>query len=200
MYSSPFSVNNQQHYVTTCLQRRTVQTVAAVLTCESQHTYSNLVSLRSHYYYYNYNRFTTLCPRLLRWVGIRRINHSGFCWCKHDGVAVAPGQPYASHVHFAPEDNHTSTSSVRFLRVGCPSWHPTNSVKALKAIKVLKAINDMSSQVLNKRLRSVDDFSWLWSLQWISFSARTLLVGWQEGQTAQKNTNVLSQNKWRKKT
>ena len=25
------------------------------------------------------------------------------------------------------------TSSVRFLGAGCPSWHPTNSVKALKA-------------------------------------------------------------------
>ena len=34
---------------------------------------------------------------------------------------------------FAPEDNHASTSSVRFLWAGCPSWHPTNSVEALKA-------------------------------------------------------------------
>ena len=35
---------------------------------------------------------------------------------------------------FASEDNHASTSSVTFLRAGCPSWHPTNSVRALKAI------------------------------------------------------------------
>ena len=40
-------------------------------------------------------------------------------------------------MHFAPEDNHASTSSVTFLRAGCPSWHPTNSVKALKAFKAL---------------------------------------------------------------
>jgi len=31
-------------------------------------------------------------------------------------------------------DNHTSTSTLSFLQAGCPSCHPTNSVKALKAI------------------------------------------------------------------
>jgi len=30
-------------------------------------------------------------------------------------------------------DNHTSTPSLSFLQAGCPSCHPTNSVKALKA-------------------------------------------------------------------
>ena len=32
-------------------------------------------------------------------------------------------------------DNYTSTSSLSFLHAGCPSCHPTNSVKALKAQK-----------------------------------------------------------------
>jgi len=82
--------------------------------------------------YYNYNHFTTLCPGLPRWVSTR-INHSGFCWSRHDGAAVAAAEAYASYLHFAPEDNHASTSSVRLLRAGCPSWHPTNSVKALEA-------------------------------------------------------------------
>jgi len=31
-------------------------------------------------------------------------------------------------------DNHTSTPPLSFLQAGCPSCHPTNSVKALKAI------------------------------------------------------------------
>ena len=31
-------------------------------------------------------------------------------------------------------DNHTSTPPLSFLQVGCPSFCPTNSVKALKAI------------------------------------------------------------------
>ena len=31
-------------------------------------------------------------------------------------------------------DNHASTPPLSFLQVGCPSCHPTNSVKALKAL------------------------------------------------------------------
>jgi len=30
-------------------------------------------------------------------------------------------------------DNHASTPSLSFLQAECPSYHPTNSVKALKA-------------------------------------------------------------------
>ena len=30
-------------------------------------------------------------------------------------------------------DNHASTSPLSFLQAGCPSCHPTNSVRALKA-------------------------------------------------------------------
>jgi len=29
-------------------------------------------------------------------------------------------------------DNHTSIPPLKFLQAGCPSFHPTNSVKALK--------------------------------------------------------------------
>ena len=36
-------------------------------------------------------------------------------------------------------DNHASTSSLKFLQVGCPSCHPTNSVKALKAVIAMRA-------------------------------------------------------------
>jgi len=31
-------------------------------------------------------------------------------------------------------DNHASTPLLSFLQAGCPSCHPTNSVKALKAV------------------------------------------------------------------
>jgi len=30
-------------------------------------------------------------------------------------------------------DNHASTPPLSFLQAGCPSFHPTNSVKALEA-------------------------------------------------------------------
>jgi len=36
-------------------------------------------------------------------------------------------------------ENHTSTPPLSFLQAGCPSCHPTNSVKALKAYMVLHA-------------------------------------------------------------
>ena len=91
------------------------------LTLPSDLSYSNFVGISStvhmssavwmNYYYYN-NRFMTLCPGLPRWVGTRRTNHSGFYWSRHDGVAVASVEPYESYLHFAPEDNHASTSSV----------------------------------------------------------------------------------------
>jgi len=49
-------------------------------------------------------------------------------------VAVASAGPYAS-LHL---DNHASTPPVSFLQAGCPSCHPTNSVKALKALNDIK--------------------------------------------------------------
>jgi len=35
-------------------------------------------------------------------------------------------------------DNHANTSLLSFLQAGCPSCRPTNSVKALKAITLVK--------------------------------------------------------------
>ena len=45
----------------------------------------------------HYNRFMPLCPGLPGWVSTRRINHSGFCWSRDDGVALASAKPYASN-------------------------------------------------------------------------------------------------------
>ena len=38
-------------------------------------------------------------------------------------------------------DNHASTPPLSFLRAGCPSCRPTNSVKALKAIVIALKVN-----------------------------------------------------------
>ena len=46
-------------------------------------------------------------------------------------MAVASAEPYASPCTSLQTDNHASTSSLKFLRAGCPSCRPTNSVKAL---------------------------------------------------------------------
>jgi len=44
---------------------------------------------------------------------------SGICW------AICKSAPHA--------DNHANIPPLFFLQAGCPSWRPTNSVKALKA-------------------------------------------------------------------
>jgi len=36
--------------------------------------------------------------------------------------------------HMLQTDNHASTPPVSFLQAGCPSCHPTNSVKALMGL------------------------------------------------------------------
>ena len=91
---------------------------------------SHPIKIINKYYitlHYNYNRFSTLCPGQPRWVGTRSINHSGFCWSKDDGVAVASAEPYASYLHFAPEDNHVGTPSLRFSRPDAlPDTQPTH--------------------------------------------------------------------------
>ena len=96
----------------------------SIQNCSSSWRFCNaiiIITFTSSKNYYYYNHFMTLCLGLPRWVNTRRINHSGFWWSKHDGVALA--EPYASYLHFAP-------------CARCPSWHPTNSIKALKAILI----------------------------------------------------------------
>jgi len=48
-------------------------------------------------------------------------------------VAVASAGPYAN-LHLTT-DNHTSTPPLSFLLAGCPSYHPTNSIKAHQSIQ-----------------------------------------------------------------
>jgi len=50
-------------------------------------------------------------------------------------------------------DNHANTSLLSFLQAGCPSCHPTNSVKALKA-KALKA-KALKAKALKAEIREI---------------------------------------------
>jgi len=51
-------------------------------------------------------------------------------------------------------DNHASTSPLSFLQAGCPSCHPTNSIKALKAYAFTALFNKLST-LFSCRLWSV---------------------------------------------
>jgi len=53
-------------------------------------------------------------------------------------------------------DNHASTPLLSFLQAGCPSCHPTNRVKVLKA----EAVSKYSRQLI------VEEKSWLTCVLW----------------------------------
>jgi len=57
-------------------------------------------------------------------------------------------------------DNHASTPPLVFLQAGCPSCHPTNSVKALKAV------SQTYQQSVFKRYRSDKHFSEFLPTRW----------------------------------
>jgi len=48
------------------------------------------------------------------------------------GSGTQSAGPYAN-LTLPQTDNYASTRPLSFLQAGCPSCHPTNSVKALKA-------------------------------------------------------------------
>jgi len=43
-------------------------------------------------------------------------------------------------------DNHASTPPLSFLQAGCPSCHPSNSIKALKATTTVTNNNQQSTR------------------------------------------------------
>jgi len=77
-----------------------------------------------------HNHLMALCPGLPGWAGTRR-NCLGFTEAGEDGVAVASTGPYAASP--APDKQTCELLITQcFLRAGCSSCHPTNSVKAQK--------------------------------------------------------------------
>ena len=53
---------------------------------------------------------------------------------RDDEVVVASAGPYANHLHLTAERWPRQYLITQFLQAGCPSCHPANSVKALKAL------------------------------------------------------------------
>jgi len=92
------------------------------------------------------------------WAGTRKIKPGRLkpiwiYWSKRWWVAVASAGIYAS-LHLIP-DNHANIPPLSFLQAGCPSWRPTNSVKALKATM------HMSSHQYNLNMHSVKLSLWV---------------------------------------
>ena len=82
-----------------------------------------------------YTRLTALFPGLPRWADTRNVKpiwieatDSEWQWHQLGHMQVCTS---------LQTDNHASTPPLSFLQAGCPSCHPTNSVKALKATCVV---------------------------------------------------------------
>jgi len=50
---------------------------------------------------------------------------------------MASAGPYANHLHLAADRQPRQYLTTQFLPAGCPSCHPPNSVKVLKAVVLL---------------------------------------------------------------
>jgi len=89
------------------------------------------VHARTHTHTHTHTRLMALFPGLPRWAGTRKVKPiwillkqetvSGISW------ATCKSAPRSRQIT-TPAPHHSV-----FLQVGCPSCHPTNSVKALKA-------------------------------------------------------------------
>jgi len=62
----------------------------------------------------------------------RKVKPIWIYWSKRQWVAMASAEPYAN-LHLDHTDNHSIIPPRNFLQAGCPSCHPANSIKALKA-------------------------------------------------------------------
>jgi len=84
-----------------------------------------------------HTRLTAPCPGLPVWACTRKVKlnldftearDSEWQWHQLGHMQVCTS---------LQTDNHASTPPLSFLQARCPSCHPTNSVKALKAILIL---------------------------------------------------------------
>ena len=65
-------------------------------------------------------------------------------------MAVASAGPYSS-LHLAPDRQPRQHPTAQFLQAGCPSFHPTNSVKALKEQALKRQVNPSEHLKLIRR-------------------------------------------------
>ena len=80
-----------------------------------------------------YTRLTALCQGLPRWAGTRKVKP---IWILLKQMTVSGSGIHWAVCKSAPFSRQTATPAHHhsvFLQAGCPSCHPTNSVKALKA-------------------------------------------------------------------
>ena len=128
-------------------------------------------------YTHTHTRLTALCPGLPRWASTRKVKPV-WILLKHEtasgsGISWAIMQVCTS----LQTDNHTSIPPLLcFLQAGCPSCHPTNSVKACLCLTVVAKLFHTCGPVIVKllsprvvRVRGTASALWRWGrpeLRW----------------------------------
>ena len=88
--------------------------------------------LREHHTHtHTHTRLTALFPGLPRWAGTRKVKTNLDFTEARDSELQWYQLGHMQICTSLQTDNHASTPPLSFLQAGCPSCHPTNSVKAL---------------------------------------------------------------------
>ena len=83
---------------------------------------------------HTHTRLMALCPGLPRWAGTRQVKP---IWILLEQEIVSGNGISWAICKSAPHSRQITTPAPHysgFLQAGCPSWRPTNSVKALKEL------------------------------------------------------------------
>jgi len=91
---------------------------------------------------YTHTHSTALCPGLLGWAATRKVKTNLDFTEARDSEWQWHQLGHMQGCTSLQADNHASTPSLSFLEAGCPSCHPTNSVKALKAFMGLDEVHN----------------------------------------------------------
>ena len=87
-------------------------------------------------YTHTHTRLMALCPGLPGWAGTRKVKtnqdfpearDSEWQWHQLGHMQVCTS---------LQADNHANTPLLSLIQAGCPSYCPTNSVEALKALRI----------------------------------------------------------------
>jgi len=79
------------------------------------------------------HQHTALFPVLPEWAGTRKVK-SNWILLKQDSEWQWHTLGHMQACTSLQTDNHAGTTLLSFLQAGCPSCHPTNSIKALKIV------------------------------------------------------------------
>ena len=103
---------------------------------------------------HTHTHLTALCPGLPRWAGTRKVKP---IWILLEQETMSGSGISWAICKSAPRSRQITTPALHyssFSQAGCPSCHPTNSVKALKELKYNCTVNKLQKTALCNKQHS----------------------------------------------